>query len=56
VAFVVAAKLNGFGKPPEYQCGNFIEAVSLTGYRTVAGRFGELWPLQLGDIDPDTPL
>jgi hypothetical protein len=56
LAFVVAAKLNGFRKPPEYQCGNFIEAVSTTSLRKIAGRYGDLWLLQLGDIDPDAPL
>ena len=56
VALVVGARLNGFDKPPEYVCGNFLEAVSLTGCRKVAGRLGDFWPLQLGDIDPDQPL
>jgi hypothetical protein len=56
LAFVVAAKLNGFGNPPEFRCGNFIEAVSLTGYRPIAGRYGEFWALQLEAIDPDAPL
>jgi len=56
VAFVVAARLNGFDKPPEYVCGNFLEAVSLTTCRKVVGRLGDFWPLQLGDIDPDQPL
>ena len=56
VAFVVAARLNGFDKPPEYVCGNFLEAVSLTTCRKVVGRLRDFWPLQFGDIDPDQPL
>jgi hypothetical protein len=56
LAFVVAVRFNGFGKPPEYHSANHIEALDLTGCRKVDGRYGEFWPLQLGDIDADGPI
>ena len=56
LAFVVAVRLSGFGKPPEYHSANHIEAVSLTGCRKIDGRWGEFFALQLDDINSDGPI
>jgi hypothetical protein len=55
-ALVVAVKINSFGTLPEYQCGNFIEAMSTIGLRKIAGRHGDFWLLHLGNVDPNSPL
>jgi hypothetical protein len=58
LAFVVAAKIIGDGRPPEYQGADHIETVAanLADRPTISGRYGEFWALQLGDIDADAPL
>ena len=56
MAFVIAAKLNGFG-PEAYQyqaaCDAETMAKRLEGRPTITGRYGEFWALYLYEIDDD---
>jgi hypothetical protein len=59
-AFVVAAKLSSWGKPPEFQAAADIEvmAAKLAGRPTInSPRYGRFWgSLNVFDIDADAPF
>jgi hypothetical protein len=56
MAFVIAAKLNGFGPQAyDYQGAGDAEIIAkrLEGVSTIPGRYGEFWALYLYEIDND---